>query len=281
MNNKYCFIFTSLVCLLYALCSSAQTVIYNENFDADSTALPLGWSAYPSSGWEVETVAPSTGYPGASGLVNVVIRNTDSTNVYYLYSKDISTVGLDSITVSWGARLTTNFMALGSNIQSFDFSTDSGVTWTNVVYTENANTNLWNLDNDSTPICLPANAGNQPAIRFRWIAQIVNAVSGNYRIDDFIVSSLAIITGYGESNSRNFNTFVYPNPASSSITITTDKSGVKEVRLYDNYGKKLADFFSTENKINIDRNNFPDGYYIIEVLDEMKKLILNSKLILN
>src|SRR5206468_4278367 len=112
-----------------------------------------------------------------------------------------------------------------------------------VVYIENSNTNLWNLDNDSMPIYLPAISGNQPSIRFRWVAQIVNAISGNYRIDDFVVSSKSTITSTSEINFCNLHTLIYPNPASNSINILNDKTGIKEIRLYDNIGNKLADFF--------------------------------------
>lgn len=281
MNIKYCFTFIILLCLLHNIITSAQTVIHTETFDADSIMLPVGWSTTPPGGWGVETTAPSNGYPGSSGFANVVIRNTDSTNVYYLYSTDISTIGFNSVAVFWGARLTTNFSAFGSNIQSFDFSTDSGATWTNVPYTENSNTNLWSLDNDSMPIYLPANANNKANIRFRWVAEIVNASSGNYRIDDFVVSSNSTVTGDNETSLGNLYTAIYPNPASASINILTNKTGNKQIRMYDHIGTRMIEFFSQENKINIERKSLPDGFYLVELLDEKGVIISSSKLILN
>lgn len=276
------FLFMFIVFLLHSIFTLAQTVIYAENFDTDSTALPAGWSSSPASGWEVETSAPSTGYPGASGLFNVVIRNADSSNVYYLFSKDVSTIGYDSIAVSWGARLTTNFSALGSTIQSFDLSADSGNTWTIIPYIENANTNLWNLDNDNRLIYLPGIAGNQPAIRFRWVAQIVNAYSDNYRIDDFIVSSASAITGNNEINFPDKQAFIFPDPSSGQIIVSCadaiEERG--ELAIYNSTGQQVQEFPAGINQfIQLDLSGLPDGIYMVVL--NVKDKMFSAKLVLS
>jgi hypothetical protein len=142
---------------------SAQTIIYNENFNADSTALPAGWTT-TGNAWHVETSNASTGYIGASGLANVAVRNDSATGVYDLISKSISTVGYNNIGVIWGARLTTNFPTPGSAIQGLYWSSHNGVTWNAVTYTENTNNSVWSLDNGSVPVVLPAGASNQPSL---------------------------------------------------------------------------------------------------------------------
>ncbi|HWB64617.1 MAG TPA: hypothetical protein VG603_13970, partial [Chitinophagales bacterium] len=132
-----------------------QTSIYKQNFDA-ATTFPTGWNATASS-WYVDSTNNSTGYTGASGVNNVVIENKSATSGFdTLYSSSVSTVGYSDISVIWAARNTNHFSDSGSAIIGFYWSTDGGATWNNIAYTENATNSTWAIDNNATPIALPA-----------------------------------------------------------------------------------------------------------------------------
>lgn len=172
--------------MIIAVSLRAQNV-YVQNFDSSLT-LPANWLSTPS-GWEVDTSNSSSGYTGASGLNNVVIKNLNPTGVYELRTTAFPTTGFKDITVSWGARHTVNFPTSGSTIQSFDFSVDNGVTWTNVPFTQNASNSIWALINHANSIPLPSGANDQPSVMLRWVANIINSTAGGtYRIDDLSVS---------------------------------------------------------------------------------------------
>src|ERR1700752_2018141 len=159
-TGKKLITFIASVLFPISILNAQTTVLYNENFDADSTALPTGWTS-TTGGWSVKKTNPSSGYTGASGNVNAVIDNTaSSTGMYDLISKSVSSTGYNGINVSWGARLTTHFLDSGSVIQGFYWSSN-GTTWNQLSYTENSNNSTWSLDNGSAVIALPAGANNQ------------------------------------------------------------------------------------------------------------------------
>ena len=116
------------VLILFSINAKAQTTIYSQNFDSLGLSLPTGWSS-TASGWIMDSVTAnrSSGYSGASGLFNCVIKNGAAiSGTYTLTTGTFSTIGDTGISVSWAARRTTHFSDSSSSIQSFDFSIDGG-----------------------------------------------------------------------------------------------------------------------------------------------------------
>ncbi|HEU4716348.1 MAG TPA: hypothetical protein VFU15_00865 [Bacteroidia bacterium] len=253
-----------------SLVSKAQAVIYHETFDADSSALPAGWSS--SGAWHPETSNTSNGYPGASGNVNITIRNDSATGTYDLVSKSVSTTGFSSVYVSWGARLTTNFPSGGSSIQSLSWSTDGGLTWTPVAYTENSNNSNWSLDNGGMPVVLPSGAGNQSSLKIKFTAAIVNDSQGTYRIDDFTVGDASSI-GIREFPSSVFaSATAVPNPSSSGpvhLSVNSSENCTAVVRVCDILGRGTGSGMTVVlangvNDILLDETLFPSaGIYFV------------------
>lgn len=171
--------------------NATQSIIYNENFDETnflSPGLPTGWSAAPVGGWITDSSNFSTGYPSASGGRNLDLDNSKlPTGDYTLYSKQIATTGFKNITVTYGARFSKHFADSGSVIKSFAWSSDGGVNWQTIPFIENTNDSFWYIINQGLNLSLPATADNQPQIMFRWVAHVVAAASGSYRIDDFSI----------------------------------------------------------------------------------------------
>jgi hypothetical protein len=174
------FLFSTAIQLL------SQVYVLDENFDSLTVPeLPQGWTTTTNFdiGFRTED-GNNSDYTNASGLNNVVIRNTDSTGTYTFYSPVFSTVGLIDVQLMWASRVSTNFLASGSTTPMLEYSVNGGVSWEALSYTESEGSSIWGLVNGGTPILLPADAYQNPNVQLRWTVNILTDPNGSYRIDD-------------------------------------------------------------------------------------------------
>lgn len=223
--RKVFFAFLQLICnmksffiilgFVFAGCTSvlAQSTIVNENIDLTAfESLPLGWqSTYNGNfGFRCDSTNSSNGYSGATGLNNIMIRNSDLSGSYTLFSPILNSLGLDNISIIWGSRVSNNFFSTGSQLPTLSFSTD-GNSWTPINYVDNENNSLWSLVNFGIPIALPAAADNAGFLQFKWDINILNGTNGTYRMDDIKISGL---TPFMQTVTFNVNMSQQPiNPA--------------------------------------------------------------------
>ncbi|MEI7801210.1 MAG: Ig-like domain-containing protein, partial [Bacteroidota bacterium] len=119
-------------------------------------------------------------------------------------------------------RVSTNFLSSGSSITGFYWSIDNGANWNNVSYSENSANSIWTIDNGASDILLPVAAENQASLKLKWVANIVNATNGTYRIDDLNV------TGIPDTTSNVPPVVIITSPANNTnyatppATITID-----------------------------------------------------------
>ncbi len=268
------FAFAALVSfiLLNALSSSvsAQTLINDQNFDA-AYALPTGWSTSNGS-WTIDSTNSSTGYTGASGLNNVGIANQTSPAGYdTLYSRTISTTGYTNITAVWAARNTTHFSDSGSSIRGFYWSADGGTTWNNAPYAENPNNSTWSIDNNTVAIALPAGAANKASVQFAWVAHIITAPSGTYRIDDFVVEGTPN-TGIVSVNEEL--AYVYCiNSSLINIVSRNTQSEKLNIEVYDVTGNIINRSVMTSQTLSINASAFSSGIYFVRVSNESQSSV--------
>jgi hypothetical protein len=252
--------------------ASAQSTIYTQNFDFQ-TSLPAGWYA-TANAWYVDTTLGniSSGYTGASGVNNVVIKDTTATaGNDSLITADISTVGYKNITIEWGTRFSKHFADSGSTISLY-WSIDS-TTWNNVAYVENTNNSTWGLENDSTPIALPAGAANQPALKLMWVADIHFTPSGTYRIDDLTVTGTSTV-GISEIAANTDFAKVFVNTNSEiSISLSAPVTGNTYVELYDLNGKIINQSDMNTQDMMINAKNLAQGIYMVRVYDSKNNTI--------
>ena len=184
--KQFLLLVAACVCSFWAM---GQVTVLSENFDSDSIpTLPNGWTTTTNFdiGFRTESSQPSD-YAGASGLNNVVIRNTDSTGTYALYSPVFSTVGLIGLQMTFASRVSTNYLTPGSTTPILECSADNGATWMEVYYIENTNNSVWMPVNEGPLITLPDAMSESPNVQLRWTLYIVNDPSGSYRMDDLQV----------------------------------------------------------------------------------------------
>lgn len=164
----------------------SQVYVLDENFDSLTTpALPEGWVTTTNFdlGFRTED-GNNSDYVNASGLNNVVIRNSDSTGIYTFYSPVFSTMGLIDVQMIWGSRVSTNFLPSGSATPILEYSANGGMSWSALPYAESDGGSVWGLVNGGTPIALPAETYQNPNVQVRWTVNIISNPDGTYRMDD-------------------------------------------------------------------------------------------------
>ena len=196
----------------------AQTVLYSNNFDAASDLankpqLPKGWSSnMPNpnkvdSNWVLDSIKISTAH-GASGHANLYIdsKTTPLKQEVYATFSGVSTLGYKNITLFWNERYSAKYYVTSHNRLRIDYSVDNGTTWDSTAPFKKDTTGggLWFWANDSTPIVLPAKAGNVKNLMVRFVAYI-NASGGNYGFDDFSITGTKVVTGVANETEQNTN----------------------------------------------------------------------------
>ena len=263
---------------------NAQVTCSNQNFDAVIGALPTGWSASPATnGWSSDTAVAnvSSGYSNASGLQNIVIKNTSGVSgTFELTSAPISTLGFHNVSVLWGARNTTHFSDSGSTISAFQYSIDGGNTWSPLTYVQNANNSIWSQVNNGVPIALSAAADNRIAVVFKWTASLQGNASGTYRIDDFLVSGTTV-TGVEQVLNDASNTWLFKaNVADGQLHIESNKIPSSAIELFDMTGRSVASYSVSHQQEVIGLESMPAGIYLLAAFygnERMVKRICISK----
>ncbi|MFM2224914.1 MAG: hypothetical protein RJA07_1116 [Bacteroidota bacterium] len=280
--KKKLFSITICVAAIFSFSSvlKAQNIaIFNQNFDSIPTGiLPTSWTnGLPninSNGWYADSTNFSTGYTNASGLKNIVIKNSDSTGIYELSFPTLSTIGDSNISMIWSSRVSNNFLTPGSTLPTLLFSINNGVSWDTLHYTDNAANSTWGFVNNATPINFPSKANNQNSLNIKLMISIVNNASGTYRIDDVNIYKKNIIVnpnGVNELNVQN-NIALYPNPAHNTLQFINSNCDLKSISIYDLSGKKIISFNSNSEKQMLDISPLNPGSYLISFISTNGKI---------
>ena len=88
-------------------------------------------------------------------------------------------------------------------------------------------------------------------------------------------SDTITITNVGIKNYelRNTNYVIYPNPTTGKLTIRNEKSEVRNVEIYDIYGKKLSHFTFHNSHFTIDISHLANGMYFLKIGNFVQKII--------
>ena len=259
------FILTKISFLFFLTGAFCQQILFSENFDAATvSSLPTNWTG-TAAGYTVENSNPSTGYTGATGLQNLVIRNTVASGIYYVETPSFSTINMDNITLSYGVRHTIYFPIPGSTADVLEYSIDNGTEWNSVTFVQNPSNSDWALINGGQNIQLPAEVNNKPNVKIRWGANIVNNLDGSYRIDDVVVkgNDSTTSTNTGFLNDKN----LYPNPFENFLRIDGFESNQSlNITLSNNIGAIVFKKYGVlSNSTLLLPNHLAKGIYFITV----------------
>jgi hypothetical protein len=137
--------------------------------------------------------------------------------------------------------------------------------WTKVsgTYTSNGTENyitIGNFLNDASTDTSHVNGGSYPA--------------SYYYIDDVSVICMDCDTGIGiQENNRAHLFNVYPSPAKDLLTIEfnlieSPRPSIEIINILGQTMKKIEKNPSSDNKIDIDISEFPNGIYLIQLIGE-------------
>jgi len=94
-------------------------------------------------------------------------------------------------------------------------------------------------------------------------------IGSTFYVDDIAWS------GYNSTDEINVTVnkiFVYPNPATNNISITSSVDAAI-IRITDITGRLIGNYSMTNNKANIQTSTFASGIYIYNVLDQKKNVV--------
>jgi hypothetical protein len=249
---------------------SAQTNIISENFDGVLIpAMPANWVSTDVAGtmWRSDSTNSSSGYPSASGINNIVIRNTDPTGTYILTSPTYNASGFTNLSVTWAARVSTNFTASGSTTPIFEYSLDGGANWLALSYISNPANSVWAPENGGSDIVLPPTANGATNLKFRWTVTIVNNPNGTYRLDDFALHGNIVnaVNAYFIST----NMTIYPNPSTGIMTFdVTNSTGLHQLSITDIVGNMIANMPAITCPFQWNGNALKPGIYLATITNE-------------
>ena len=117
----------------------------------------------------------------------------------------------------------------------------------------------------SRDLTLTVNLAGMPDGIYR--ANLVATVEGGNTVS-VPIEVTAVNTGVIEYVDENLYVKVYPNPATSSVTVELDRGGAGSplfCRLFDLSGRELRRFQVTDDKFDVDIESFTSGIYLLHI----------------
>lgn len=276
---------------------------HNENFDgmgAAGTTFPTNWTAIRGGGTgtlnQVLTMQVTDGSSNTGTVYNVGTTSaTDrafgsissnstipafGTSFINNTSDIITEFKIDAIVEQWrtGSADTANELMAFS--YSFDATGLGNGTWTNVTAL-NVNEILkttttsvavdGNLPANQSTLTGTVNISATPWAKggTLWIKWLDDNATGNdslLAIDNFVFTATSSTLGVSENNISGLQ--VYPNPAKTSLFVTSNSFAEKQVVLYDVLGKVALKAKVTNQPISV--TSLPKGVYIAKITEEGK-----------
>ncbi len=180
----------------------------------------------------------------------ITIQVTEKPVVSFAHNPDPA-IGCEPLKVSFIANTVPYYTQY-----DWDFG-DGGSSWredpthTFVVYNPNLDTVVYNvtLKANTSPGCFSL-TGGQVKVFKNSLNNIVNI------------------------NNDEIKLYIYPNPASSILTLEAEKKALGKVELFDGNGKCVfAEDFKQETQISIPISHLPAGTYLLKVNGQVKKFI--------
>jgi len=216
-----------------------------------------------------------------SALTNeyLKLRNPNAGAYVMLY---LPTIGYKNITLSYSISASSSKAA---NNSVFSYSSDSGKTWSPLTAAmDTFNTGgrmhpdtLMNVDTTTVgshwrPVAIDFSSdiktNNCPGFIVRFTSSGANDTShsGNLRLDNFAIMGDTTTTAINEISAPAGGYNVYPNPATSFVTITSEKySGNKLITLYNVLGQSVSITENQQKQTTINTSALTQGVYFVEI----------------
>lgn len=97
-----------------------------------------------------------------------------------------------------------------------------------------------------------------------YVDPINNSIYDHFDADPWFLTKKNTVTAISDMKEKECT--VFPNPAKNTITLKSNVNNVKSVLVTDVLGNEV--FSTTKNVTTIDIGDFPEGHYIIQMIDE-------------
>lgn len=246
----------------------AQTAFAGWNFDAQTIAASSGTGTLSFVGGTGPDTYINNSGTQALAFANFPLATVGSGTAGIKFTT--STVGKIGISISFD----TYGHNQSSKYQQYEYTTD-GTTWT-VLSTNELSPLTSNFVTKT--LNFPATCDNNPNFAFRIVSifgsgnteyqQVqgggYNGNNGKWYFDN--VSMRYASLGLQENNIANLK--IYPNPAKTSLFITSDSFAAKNVEIYNVVGAKVMTTQITNTPINV--SGLKTGIYMVKVTEEGK-----------
>lgn len=257
--------------------TNGSTLPFTEGFEG----------VFPPQSWIIDNPDGSTSWASASITNSGITGSTKSAFMdYYGYDAAGQLDGLITpmINLSSATNATLTFMVAYRRYDNTSndglkiyVSSDCGQTFDTAIYYKSGTT-LANSTTNSTQAYTPSAAnqwktetvsltqyvGNAIKVKFEGICDYGN----NMYLDQINIDQATGI----DAILSDFSYSIYPNPASRSLTIAANKTGIIKVEIYDILGKCVYNNSHPAMSYNIGLFNFSNGIYYVKLYTKDKTI---------
>ncbi len=258
----------------YSSLDTAKAKIYYRTYPGTSDAYMTYWDAVTG-----DTTNQRMNAIAGNGMRT---RNpSDSMQVLFY----IPTSHYKNIKISYACQKSS--VASGAYQQNYSYSIDGGQNWktTGLSKTSDSTAGIAYTRMGVNFTTADTMAYNNPNLvfRIRFAVDPTGTIgnpagsSGNNRFDNFAVegdtttvSPLTDHTGIFETTNSISEVYLYPNPSTNNITISTNSSEIKTIVIMNIAGQELYNLKQEGKDITVDVSNFRSGIYFVNVIEGNK-----------
>jgi hypothetical protein len=213
-----------------------------------------------------DTINQRAGYAGCcSGGNNAIRTRNPSDSMEFLWY--IPTRKYQNIVITYETEASST--ASGMHRQLFDYSLDSGATYTTAslpVTFDSSGTAWGKVKLDLTPIT-GINNTSKLVFRIRYTMPDTSQ-SGNNRFDNLTIEgdTVASVAGIQEYAAQApFHCSLFPNPATDQLMIQSSATGPLSLTLYNACGQQLSESQVQGSEFPYSISSLPKGFYYIKL----------------
>lgn len=269
-------IYSFLFCLLFLTLAKAQGTAVGWNFNTSTLTASTGTGTISFVGGAGSPTYVNNGGTQALAFADFPLATVGSGTAGIRFTT--STVGFSGISITfdaWGHNQSSRW-------QQFEYTTD-GTNWT-ILSNNNGTLSPTSV---TTTLNFPASCNNNTNFAFRIVSifnpsggteyeQVqgggYNGNNGKWYFDNVGISYASL----GVKDNAIAGLKVYPNPAKTSLLITSDALAVKNVEIFNTIGAKVLTAQVNNSEINV--SSLKTGVYTMKVIENDK--IATRKLVI-
>ncbi|MGI8893028.1 MAG: T9SS type A sorting domain-containing protein [Bacteroidia bacterium] len=104
------------------------------------------------------------------------------------------------------------------------------------------------------------------------LTSFTQQVSSNISNAYYFFDKIEVSTATGLSEANNISFFIFPNPSTDKLYISTTLQEIGIIEIFDITGKKIKEIFMNGNSGDIDINALENGFYLLRIGEQSYKI---------